>query len=1418
MTLRRSILIAAGLVAAVLGMLALFHSLRGPPATLVEGWRILSGRLDPIPEGDGEGFAAAGGACIERDGVVVEVDDGARVVFSADGDGPGAVLPEILAGRMRVKTRAKSSGTITLPGTLAGRKLEFEGTAEFAVTSDAIEVLMGFLRIEEALLTPGGVFQRVNVHGLVREGAEVSADGVPARGEGGAGDSAGDSLGDPAAPDGRVIDARTGAAISGVEIRAVFSHSDDGYPPHSEAGSRQRATTDREGNFRLAPFRPDDPRLFLHLEADHADFLPLVHVVEAPPDLDGRRPFATLSLRRELTLRLSFNDPQKRPLAGEAVEVSQDSADRFIGEDAWEEGRSVRPDRPLIRYTEEDGTLRLGLSVVRITLRHPLYHFLYEIFRTPSASAGVDLRESLKPGADAHKWQTEWSRYSIRSGEPATYRLLDQDGYSVAGALIEVLLEGMPAVRRSTGPEGEFEFAPRPFDPRALPLSPENPRRGTITVLSPELWKRSVPVALPSRATLFTVEGRLGGVVSLRTVARVDADTVAPIPPEEIHFEGEMTLVRRSRSGEASWVGALPVGATQPLVSLRGFLPRQVIVPPHLPGETRLDLGDVEFEPGGRLSVQLALHLDSGAVPAVSRARLEIAAEHWPRPSQEYRFDASGRAVVGGIEEGRIYRYAVNGSRIEPQEGEFLATEKLFETGLTVAIKPSREVEVLLRGETAGIPPNDRPFYRVIERYFIEGEAEPVGCASYLLPPDGRVGSRRFLRRPVRAEVFVVGPAFQIGYSWKDRQPDAWEFELGIIAIAPSPHAEFTFVVQGLGTVGPPGDLSLFAEESLYHEVARLHGPKPVIIENLRPGRYVLRWSENEAEEIFPFVVREGDLDIRGTIPRRPLDVETIETQISDSSGRPVEGATATGNAVATPGPTSGSYLLEIKPKEETRVVFKVDRFLPLAVVRSPGSEFPAKIVLRRPAAARASLRDTDHLPLDGIVRVEWESQPPASSAEAALRHGEPVQVEVRHGRFASAALPPGPHRLRFRLVQSEAAAEVTADMPEGRESELGIVNLEETRSLRGIVYLPTGEPAPKARVALVEPEGVPRFPGRERDLGALKSSVEANAVGRFEISGLPVDLNADLALVARLPGFTDGIEHPLDLELAEHYVSLDLGADVILNLGYGSGDLPQEFEFRLAHAAAPGEKLRDLGPHPPYETGGRRFQEVTPGVYRATWGPVEPHPGIPPASAEALVKPGTLSRLTLRIPDRFLPGEAFFNGVRLDQGWLVLTDDPGNPARLRSARVSGGSFLAPVPPQADRLFVVLIPEREPLATPDFSPEVPRGTSVFYEEREIRAALRSGSLRVQYQAWKLTIRLPDGLLARHPDTQIEFPHYVWDGSRFRRENRSEPVTAQPIQLDLVPPGPFPFRIFSRSGPRFFQTIDLQEDTRVSLGI
>jgi len=1411
--LKRSILIATGVLATLVVALLLVRSLRSPPSALVEGWRVVSGGLDRIPEGEEEIFTASAGTRIESDGVVVEVEDGARLVFSAAGAAPGIPIPEIVAGSMRVTIPATGSRAIHL----AGRQLKPEGAAgsaaefatEFTVTSDSIEVIAGFLRIEDALLSPGGVFQRVSVHGLAREGAERDGDSAPASSAGGPGSSVGDSE----APDGRVIDARSGAPIAGVEIRAVFSHSDDGYPPHPEAGSRQSAATDREGNFRLAPFRPDDPRLFLHIEADHADYLPLVRVFEASPDLDGRRPFVTLSLRGESTTRLSFYDPENRPLGGEAMEVSQNRGDRFIGEDSWDEGRSVRPDRPLIRYTEDDGTLRVGLSAVAFTLRHPRYHFFYDAYRTPLATISADLRESLKAGADGRKWQSEWAKYSVRSGDPAAYRLLDQWGTSVAGALIEILLEEMPPVRLYTGPEGEFEFAPRPFDPRLPPLSPDNPRRGTITVLSPELWKRGVPVDLPSRATLFTVEGRIAGELSLRAVVRVDDESVAPIPPNEIHLEGELTLVHRTRSGEASWVGSLPLGATEVAVSLRGYLPRQVIVPPHLPGEMRLDLGEVEFERGGQLAVQLA----GGGEVAASQARLQLAAEHWPRPSQEYRFDASGRAIIGGIEEGRVYRYALAGSRIEPQEGEFLATKKIFETGLMVAIEPSREVEVLLRGDTAGIPPDDRPFYRVIERYFIEGEAEPVSCSSYLLPPDGRVGSRRFLRRPARAEVFVVGPAFQVGYSWKDRRPDAWEFDLGIIAIAPGPRAELSFVVPGLGPVGAPGGLSFFAEENLYHEVARLHGGRPVVIENLRPGGYVLRWNENEAESIFPFVVREGDLVIRAAIPRRPLDVETVETQLADSGGKPIDGATVTGNAVATPGLTAGSYLLEIKPKEETRVVFKADRFLPVALVRPPESEFPAKVVLHRPAAARATLRDTDRLPLYGTIRVDWESEPPAAEGEVALRHGEPVAVEVRHGRFAAASLAPGPHRLRFRLEHSEAAAEVSADLPEEKESDLGIVQLEETRSLRGIVYLPTGEPAPKARVALVEPGSVHRFPGREKDLGALKFSVEANGVGRFEISGLPVDLNADLALVARLTGFTDGIEHPINLSLDDHFLSLDLGADVILNLGYGSGSSPEGFEFRLAHAAAPGESFSDLGPYPPYDPGGRRFAEVTPGVYRATWGPVEPHPGIPPASAEALVRPGTLSRLNLRIPDRFLPGEAYFNGALLERGWLVLTDDPGDPARLRSTRVGGGSFLAPISPQADRLFTLLIPERDPLPSPDFSAEAPRGVAIFHEVAGFRAALRSGRLRIEYQAWKLTVRLPDGLLGRHPDTQIEFPHSVWDGSRFRRENRSQPVTTQSIQLDLVPPGPFPFRIFSRSGPRFFQTIDLHEDTRISLG-
>src|SRR6185503_5556943 len=179
--------------------------------------------------------------------------------------------------------------------------------------------------------------------------------------------------------------------------------------------------------------------------------------------------------------------------------------------------------------------------------------------------------------------------------------------------------------------------------------------------------------------------------------------------------------------------------------------------------------------------------------------------------------------------------------------------------------------------------------------------------------------------------------------------------------------------------------------------------------------------------------------------------------------------------------------------------------------------------------------------------------------------------------------------------------------------------------------------------------------------------------------------------------------------------------------------------------------------------------------------------------SATAEVAPGAPARLALRVDDRFVPGEATLNGEPLARGWVLLVADPGQPAGLTAGRVRRGRFVVPVPLRAESAHAALIPEEDPLPAPDFY----RGEALPQEIPDFRAQLRRRFLTVHYRAHDLTIQIPQDMLSRSPDLEIEFPHYLWSLGGYRRELAREPVGRTPFRLQLLPEGTFSLRLSGR---------------------
>jgi hypothetical protein len=1377
-------------------------------------WRLVSGRLEAAG-GGGQDFVAPQAARLESPGASLDLGPGTRLRFREEDaglDGDGAlILPELLDGAFTID----SGVDLDLDGVTL-RIQEPEPRARLTLTPQVFAIVEGVVVIDGRILPIGSTHERLSL----RERFAARSDGEP--------ESAPGSI-ETAPPSGRIVDARDGAPIASARVRATYSYSADGYPPHPQEGSQSAASTDGAGFFRLEPFRPEDPLLYLHLEIDRDGYLPRVHVIDDAADVEGRRDFVRLELRRGETAPLVLLDPEGRPLPGAALEASAGRPDPFPGEDAWDNDQALMRDRRTIRYTDAAGRLEIGLGGTRLQLLHPWLHLRDDEIKDILDAVVLPPSEEKEP---RRLWRLPFELHSER-GEPETCQLLDGDGAPASGLLLEIALEGMPAIRLHAGPEGEFDFAAWPRRFKSVPhppppLSYEHPRAGAITALSPWLWKRRCEVALPALLREFRVDGRLGSRLELRCTGASGGSAPAPLSPEGLHLDADgLSLVERRPDGTAVFAGALPPPRSALHFSVRGALPAAVEMPDHPLGSAAADLDELRFDRGETLEVALA-----GAAAAAPHAVFFIADADAPELRMRYRFDGGGRAAASGLERGGRYLYAVEAPRCRRLEGEIFATAELIESGLRLELEAAEEIDIAVRGQVQNLRQEERHRYRVIERYFPADGAEPLLFASYAMPPDGILGSRRFLK-PVRAvEAFVLGPGLEGIQLAKPALPDPQRIDFGLVRPRTLPHAIFRFQSGKLGFVQPPADATLAAESNRNHDVARLELVEGhLVVINVLPGRHTLRWGEAEGSpEAFEFEMLPQEQVLRAVIDRRPLPVEEIEVRLVDAAGKPaaaesIESGAGTGRPlVAAPDyagaglpAADGRYRIPLRTGAANRIAIRpVDAaLLALTVELAEGIGPPGEIVLERAIEGRGTILDVDQRRLDGEVAVAWE---PARAADDGLTapelrvlHGSPpLSVRVLGGNLVARGLPPGAHRFTFRLAGSEAQSIIDLDLFRGQRAHLGVLQLAETRSLRGTVVEPDGRPAARALVALVEPKRARRFPGRALKLGEEAFSARADALGRFEIAGLPLDLSRELALVASLEGWTDAIESPLDLEAAEHPLVLRAPTLLRIEAGYADGEAHPSFRFRLSvvEAAEPGGEI-DLGPLAPTPRGGAVHPGIEPGLYRLRWGLAEPLPWSAERVAEALVAPGAESALGLRILDRFATGDAYFNGERLERGWALIAGDPDDEARFFWGRVLAGRFEVPLP-RVDRAFVSLLPERDPLPRPNFS----RGELLPIEYTNFRFDAPRRQLRIDYQAFDLTYTLPRAGPGSHRGYVIEFPHYDWTGRKFDQQLRSEGLEDGVLTLRCIPAGIFALRISGPGGWRHLRDLDIRSDTHL----
>lgn len=1207
-------------------------------------------------------------------------------------------------------------------------------------------------------------------------------------------------------PDGRVADARTGEAIRGALVRATHSHHPSGYPPAPDCSPAVELRSVDGGEFYLPRPRLSDARLWLHLEVLAPGFLPEVLVLDAASrDVEGGYPFVLLDLRRGLAQTCVLYDPHGSPLARTPVELAR-FRDSFLADGDGARWPEPKSGETIVRYTKLDGTLDVEPGTGGIRVLDPLLELWDSGTGEPIESESVS---RLGAPGETHVLHTHW-----REGRP--YLLVDSDGVPVTETLVELERERAATTRLYTGAGGEMLLAPRllPTEEGSFELS--RPEPVTLRCLAPHLWRVERPIPVPARDTRISLPASPAATLRFRAIARQPDGTTAPVLPEQVRLDGDFlqdpTLVERSATGDVVFQGALPRPGTTLDIHIAGVLPEALSVPLHLPGAALVDLGEVPFDGG----VSVALTLEGLEPDVARRARV------WLRSEREsagglgrwYSPGATGTAILGGLTLGTRYHVAVEVEEEIATSTEILLGAPHLESGVALVVPAPERVAVA--GVALGIAPEDTPSYRVFERYYLAGEHDPISFPSYPLPPDGGFGSLRRMAESVSSvEVFVLGSrsrfARAAGALALGRTVD-----LGTLDIVPPRRAALTFLVEGLGQVGIPPGLALFAEERRYHEVARLYSSDGFLleIENLLPGRHRLRWGEEGAvEEAFGFDVPDGAEEIHAAIRRRPLEVETGILSVVNAEGRPVRGAAVRNADAGFAGVREiapGRYAAPIRVAVDNRIDVEATGYLPIGLELPAGRGLEEPLLLRRGARLQATLLGADRQPFDGTLSVVWSDAPPSTVLVGATPRvvAPEILIPVVRGRLEGAFLPEGESFVVFADRASTARLERMLHLSHGRATAVEGLRLLEGRTIRGTVSFPDGTPAAGARVDLMVPEHAHRFPFQARPADAVRFSVASDGAGEFRIDGLALEIDEDLALVAHLDGWTDAVVERIDAARDDYDLELRDETELGLRADYRAAGEPEGYEFRLAYTArldGSGE-WRDLGAVPAAAGEVRVSRGVTPGRYRLTWRARESPLDEWLESRESILDPYRAAELRLTISGRPISGRALWNGAPLQAGRVEATHDPGDPGTLRRALVRDGAFELWVPESVEVLYASVVPERALGEALSWA----RGEAL--PRQRIRVGARRDELvTIDTRAYDLTIHIASELLERPRGLAIEFPHYEWDGKEFRSKTRREEIGGGAVRLRLLAPGEFRFAIHAPGGWTRAIELDLDQD-------
>lgn len=1228
---------------------------------------------------------------------------------------------------------------------------------------------------------------------------------------------------------GFVLDAVSGDAIAGARVRLTWFHGSEGL---SAAGLSPLAAVLRrsaaDGTFNLPLAEPEDPRLLAHIQVSHPEYSPQVCVLHGRMDSRGRWMKLEISadtpdpvllggridgpgtgqriefyLRRALTVPVRLLGPDGRGLPHAPLLARPWIADHSFLEEpeievTWS-GRLVRPGQWRVLYTDERGSLRLPFSENPwdLDLLHPLY-YLYGR-RQPGLAATTGMQRILLPPSGELILEAQ-------QGHVVRHQLVDLGRRPVAHCEIELELKGMPVLRTRTDGAGWFELGVHPFLHPARPLSIANPRFGRLTTRSPLYWNRSVDLVLPAQDPVVLLEAHPASTLGFRLVSGGN-ESPAAVAADGLRTTLDMMVIRLGANGEVSYCGVLPAPGTHIGIVRSGYLPGNLLLAGGSPLELSRDLeiGDLPLARGWTREVFL-----EGASPeALAGARLSVSrVEGIPAgfdglEVHRYEPGADGKVLVGGLQSGE-YLLSVDGPLLRALSMSVTIFEENLDEPVRMPLDLSDEEIVTVTGLVGGLGVFETCNVTVVERYFISGREEPLAMRPYPLSRDGVFGSVREIRGVEAVEVSICTTDERGTESFLSRGDGPPKFEFGELRLRRPPHAELEFYTPGYSAVWPPLSLSLEGEAG--NEVSsrmRLSGHL-LMIDNLRMGRYVLRWKGLDAEEeSYLFEVRNKfGGEVRARVQRRLLPLEVMEVDVVDSRGSRVEGARIVQeDSVLPPGLETGHPALAnrlfvtVMTRQETSFSVEAPGYLPAYVRVPPGEVVPRSIFLYRDLArVMGRVLDTGGEPFNGILEIDWTPLTPS-----VIRHGQPLLVEVLNGRLRAEGLLPQPRDFIFRPKDSSSFLRRRLALPEERRLfDLGVLRLGETRSIRGFVYLGEGMPASGAVVALMPIGEAYRYPGAApADFQRLKWKTKTDEQGSFELGELPLVLPPRWALVAHLDGFSDSVEEDPVLDAPSRELFLDRETVLELNIGYVNPPAQDHYAFTLEHQADPSDpgSRVDLGELPPEFFGLHRFEGVRPGQYRVKWGLRDAYEPVPPVWENVFLPPAGLGRLDFVIEGLVVRGRARLNGLAVEKGWVILTHNPGENGGARVGRVIDGEFELIDPPNVLRAWAAVIPEEKDQVVQN----IYRGEALPVEVRNYRSSLRTGFLEVAGAGYNLRLELDKNLLLRHPGAALSFDHWEWDGKRFRAVEDSELIESSSLLFGLLLPGSHRFTIRSETG-------------------